>query len=317
MITIKQLADKLIKEKSVAVFCHVRPDGDSIGSALAFARILRCKGIKADVYSSDEIPARFNFLNDVKSIKNSLNENYTALVAIDCAELTRLGDFAEQFDKHPNTYSIDHHISNTRYAKVNYVVDNAANAENVYEIAKEMGATIDSETANEIALGLITDTGNFKHKNVTFNTLLTASEMLKGGADFNQISYNMFSLQTKARAKLFGKVMSKIRYFYNDKIAVATVFSEDLEETGAKRDETEGFIDFLTGIEGVEVSACVLEMDKNKYKVSLRSKKTDVCAVASTFGGGGHILASGCQILGEYEEVIDKLTFAISRYIED
>lgn len=317
MISICELAKKLIKEKSVAVFCHVRPDGDSIGSALAFARILKSKGIKADVYSSDEVPARFLFLSDAKQIKRELVDNYSALVAIDCAELMRLGDFAEQFDKHPNTYSIDHHISNTRYAKVNYVVDNAANAENIYEIAKEMNAIIDSETANEIALGLITDTGNFKHKNVTYNTLLIASEMIKHGADFNQICYYMFNLQTKARAKLFGKVMSKIRYFYNDKIAVASVFDADLEETGAKRDETEGFIDFLTGIEGVEVSACVLEMERNKYKISLRSKKADVCAVASTFGGGGHILASGCQINGEYEEVIDKLTFAISRYIED
>ena len=71
------------------------------------------------------------------------------------------------------------------------------------------------------------------------------------------------------------------------------------------------------GISSVEVGACILELEKNKFKISFRSKGADVNAVAGTFGGGGHVLASGCQISGEYEEVIDKITFAVSRYIED
>jgi phosphoesterase RecJ-like protein len=111
--------------------------------------------------------------------------------------------------------------------------------------------------------------------------------------------------------------MSKIRYFYNDRFALATVTKKDLELCDAKADETEGFIDFVMGIIGVEVGACVLEIGENKYKISLRSKDTNVNAVASSFGGGGHILASGCQIQGEYEEVVDKLAFAVSRELKD
>ena len=111
--------------------------------------------------------------------------------------------------------------------------------------------------------------------------------------------------------------MSKIRYFLDGRFAVASVLEKDILESGAKKDETEGFIDFVMGIDGVEVGACVLEMGKNKYKISFRSKGTDVNEVAGTFGGGGHVLASGCQIQGEYEEVVDKICFAVSRHIKD
>ena len=99
--------------------------------------------------------------------------------------------------------------------------------------------------------------------------------------------------------------------------SVASVFEKDIIECGAKKDETEGFIDFIMGIEGVEVGACILQMDKNKYKISFRSKGTDVNEIASTFGGGGHVLASGCQIQGEYEEVVDKIYIAVKRHIKD
>ena len=159
----------------------------------------------------------------------------------------------------------------------------------------------------------MTDTGNFKHKNVSSETLLVASKLLEKGADINYIVYKMFTEQSKERAKLFGLVSSKIRYFLDDRFAVMTVSSEMLKDSNARPDETEGFIDFLMGVKSVEVGACVLEMAKNKYKISFRSKGTDVNAVANVFGGGGHVLASGCQIQGEYEEVVDKIRFAVSR----
>jgi phosphoesterase RecJ-like protein len=163
----------------------------------------------------------------------------------------------------------------------------------------------------------VTDTGNFKHSNVTANTFNVASELAKRGADFNKIVYNTFTKQSKARAKLFGAVTSKIRYAFQDRFAIITITKKAIEEAGATPDETEGFIDFIMGIDTVEIGASVMEMANNKFKVSLRSKNADVNAVASSFGGGGHVHASGCQIQGEYEEVIDRLSFAVSRELPD
>jgi len=315
--TIEELSLKLKKEKSVAIICHVRPDGDTLGSALALFHALNNLGIKAKVFCDDTVPSRFFFLKSAEFVESNLSGEFSAMLAIDCADLTRLGDFYEAFSKHKNTYVLDHHVSNTRFAKENVVIDNASNSENVLALIESLNAEITTEIANLLAMGIMTDTGNFKHKNVTANTMRSASKLIEKGADLNNIHYHMFSKQTKQRAKLFGITMSKIRYFLDDRFAVASILESQLIESGAKRDETEGFIDFVMGIEGVEVGACILEMDKNKYKISFRSKGTDVNAVAGTFGGGGHVLASGCQIQGEYEEVVDKICFAVSRHIKD
>jgi len=315
--TIEELSLKLKKEKSVAIICHVRPDGDTLGSALALFHALNNLGIKAKVFCDDTVPSRFFFLKSAEFVESNLSGEFSAMLAIDCADLTRLGDFYEAFSKHKNTYVLDHHVSNTRFAKENVVIDNASNSENVLALIESLNAEITTEIANLLAMGIMTDTGNFKHKNVTANTMRSASKLIEKGADLKNIHYHMFSKQTKQRAKLFGITMSKIRYFLDDRFAVASILESQLIESGAKRDETEGFIDFVMGIEGVEVGACILEMDKNKYKISFRSKGTDVNAVAGTFGGGGHVLASGCQIQGEYEEVVDKICFAVSRHIKD
>lgn len=313
MISLTELSNKLKSEKKIALFCHVRPDGDSLGSALALKNAFNNLGIEADVYCDDPVPSRFFFLNAVNVVKNVFAGNYTALIAVDCADITRLGSFSDVFLSHKNTYIIDHHISNTRFAKINYVVDNASNSENVLDLISEMNSNIDTETANLLLMGVMTDTGNFRHKNVTPKTFYSAGKLLELGADVNKIYYYMFSAQSKERAKLFGQTMSKIRYFLDGRFAVATVRLVDFESTGAEQSETEGFIDFVMGIKGVEVGACVMETQKDKYKISFRSKSADVNAVAGTFGGGGHVLASGCQISGDYEEVVDKIYLAVKR----
>ena len=317
MKTIQELSLKLKKEKSVAIFCHIRPDGDTLGSALALFHALNNLGIKAKVFCDDTVPSRFFFLKSASLVENTFSGEYSAMLAIDCADISRLGSFYDEFSKHKNTYSIDHHVSNTRYAKENLVIDNASNCENILALIESLGVQIDEEIANLLAMGIMTDTGNFRHKNVTPNTLSSASKLVEKGADLNTIYFHMFSKQSKARAKLFGQAMSKIRYFLDDRLAVASVFEKDIISSGARPDETEGFIDFIMGIDTVEVGACILEIGKDKYKISFRSKGTNVNEVASTFGGGGHMLASGCQIQGEYEEVVDKIYLAVKRHIID
>lgn len=313
MIKLDELSKKLLLEDSIALICHMRPDGDTLGSCLALYKALESLGKSVDVVCSDPVPEKFFFLDEPRLVKDKLDKNYSALVAVDCADISRLGTFSDAFNAHNNTFNIDHHISNTRYAKNNYVVENSSNSENVFDIINEMNVNIDVQISNLLAMGIMTDTGNFRHKNVTPKTLYTAAILVEKGADLNAIYYNMFSKQSAKRAKLFGLTMSKIRYFEDNRFALATVRLTDLENTGARQDETEGFIDFVMGIDGVEVGACLMETSINKFKVSFRSKGVDVNAVAGTFGGGGHTLASGCQISGEYEEVVDKIRFAVSR----
>ena len=315
--TTKKVAEKLLKEESVGIIFHIRPDGDAIGSALALYLALISKGVKAEVLCADDIPEKFSFLPIISKIKRGADKEYSALIAVDCGELSRLGDLSEFYFKHKNTYNIDHHVSNTKFGCFNYVCTKPSNSENVYEILTVLGVEITKEIASLLFMGLMTDTGGFRHKSVLGSTYKTAGELIDCGAEPNEIYYNCFSKQTKGRAKLFGVVVSKLRYFLEDRLCIASVFISDIESAGAKPSDTEGFIDFVMGIDGVEVGVCLLETDKNKFKISFRGRDTDVNEIAGCFGGGGHRLASGCQIHGEYEEVIDKLHYAVKSHLRD
>lgn len=317
MVSLSEIAEKLKKEQSVGIFFHVRPDGDAVGSGIALYLALKSLQIKVDLYCDDVIPKRFAFINETLDIKKNYAETHSALVCLDSADVTRLGSFAKVFAEHKNTFNIDHHVSNPRFAKYNAVIDSSSNCQNVYDLICCLGVSISQKIATALLMGILTDTGNFQHKDVEPKTIETASKLVSLGADLNDISYRMFNAQSKNRAKLFGETMSKIRYLLDDRLAIITVTKKDFERTGALREETEGFIDFVMGIEGVEVGIALSEMENGSFKASLRSKGTDVNAVASTFGGGGHVLASGCQLSGEYEEIVDKLRYAVYQHLKD
>ena len=207
--------------------------------------------------------------------------------------------------------NIDHHISNKRFADYNYVAECPATCEILTEILVLAGFEINKKVADLLMLGLITDSGNFAHKDVTDKTFETGALLRKCGADVNEINYQMFSRQSKTRALLFGKVIDNMRFALDDKLTFIVVSLDLMAKFNADRSITEGFVDYPLTIDGVEVSASLLEVKKHQYKISLRSKKVDVNAVAGTFGGGGHVLASGCMLTGELEEVIDKITYAV------
>ena len=219
-----------------------------------------------------------------------------------------IADAYPLFVKSKNTFNVDHHISNENYAKYNLVIDSAANCENVYNAIIGLHIEIDKTIAERILLGISTDTGNFMHSNVTSKTLEVASKLVACGGDLHKIAYAMFKSQPKARAELFAKVISGMRFFVDGKISIITIMRKDLAEFNATQDLTEGFIDYPLSVDGVEVAVSILENKDNSYKISLRSKgKVNVNEVASAFGGGGHILASGCMISGFYEDVKDKI----------
>lgn len=315
---LEEIIEKLNRSKRVAVFCHVRPDGDALGSGLALCLALARAGKKAFMCCDDAPPEKFSFLPAMKKVKTRLPAGeFDTFVAVDCADVTRLGSFAKAFTKLKGaTINIDHHISNDGYAKYNYINVCPASCEIVTRLFREAGWEVTAEIANLLMLGLITDSGNFTHTDVSAQTYETAAYLRGKGADMNEINYYMFSRQPKERAILYGVVMSKMRFALDNKLAFIVISEEDLKNTGADKSLTEGFVDFPLSVDGVEVAAAVMECKPNKYKTSLRSKgRVNVNAIAASFGGGGHVLASGCMLFGPLEEVIEKLTYAVYQHI--
>lgn len=313
-----EIAEKIESGNKIAVFCHIRPDGDAVGAGLSLCLALRNAGKVAYFCCDDFPPDKFDFLPEVKEVRHDLPaEKFDTLICVDCADITRLGKYAKAYENFKGcTINIDHHISNNGFAKYNYIRVCPASCEIMIDVLSECGFEITKPIANLLMLGMITDSGNFTHTDVTENTYLVAAKLRAKGADPNMLNYETNTRQSKARAVLFGRVVSKMRFALEDKFAFLIISKADLEEAGADKSVTEGFVDFPLTVDGVEVSASLMEVKKRQYKISLRSKgKVNVNAVAVSFGGGGHTLASGFVLFGELEEVVDKLTYAISQHI--
>ena len=315
--SVAAVAARIKKAQKAAIFCHARPDGDALGSGLALCLAMRAAGKTADFVCEDAPPEKFFFIPEMAEVCTSLKgSDYDLYIAVDCADIARMGEFGHAYSRFKgDTVNIDHHVSNKGYAKYNCVRVCSATCEIMPEVIRAAGLAISERVANALMLGLITDSGTFTHSDVTAHTFSVAADLRAAGADVNKINYEMFSRQKKARALLFSRTLATMRFALEDRLAFILVTQSALDETGANRSMTEGFVDYPLTIDGVEVSIALLEMKKGQYKASLRSKRADVNAVASTFGGGGHVLASGCMLFGEYEEVVERLTYAVYQHL--
>jgi phosphoesterase RecJ-like protein len=269
-----------------------------------------------------DIPSNLAFINGIDKVKKAPTGDYDLLVCVDSSDLQRLGALSDEFlratRKNVTTINVDHHISNTRYAKYNYVRECSANCMNIARLIEYMGVPFDKKIAEYLLIGLLTDSGNFAHDDVTEETLALAAKLVAAGADIRYYHYNLFKKQPKARAALHAVVMSGMRYYFDDRFAAIIITREMMEKCGADNGMTEGFVDFPLNVDGVEVAAAVMEVKFRQYKVSLRSKEyADVNKIAGSFGGGGHVRAAGCMLFGDLEEVMDKLSFVVSQYLND
>ena len=319
--TLQQIAQRLKCAKSVLIVGHMRPDGDAFGSAFALACVLEKLNIRTQVCVESAIPSNLTFVEGMERVKNKPSEEYDLFVAVDCSEDHRLGALQEEFflakRKRIDTINVDHHITNSRFARYNYVRECAANCMNIATLIKYMGVPFDKKIAEYLLLGLLTDSGNFSHDDVDEEAFLLAAELVKAGADVRYYNYNLFKKQPKARAALFAKVMGGIRYYHDNRFAAAVITKQAMEACGADMGMTEGFVDFPLNVDTVEVAATLLEVKKGQYKISLRSKEyANVSKIAGCYGGGGHIRAAGCMLFGDIEEVLDKLSYTVSQYLE-
>jgi phosphoesterase RecJ-like protein len=188
---------------------------------------------------------------------------------------------------------------------------------NVAQLIKYMGAPLDKKMAEYLLLGLLTDSGNFAHDDVNEETLLLAAKLVKAGADMHHLNYMLFKRQSKARALLYARTMSGMRFYHDNRFAAIIVTKKNMEECGADAGMTEGFVDFPLNVDTVEVAASLLEVKKGQYKISLRSKSyVDVNRLAGCYGGGGHVRAAGCMLFGDLEDVLDRLSYTVSQYLE-
>lgn len=252
--SIQQIAERIKSAKRVAIFTHVRPDGDALGSSLALSLALDFLNIQNDIYDESPMPSNLLFLPNLERVQSALKrEEYDLYIALDSADISRLGAFASEFErfgrKTLSTVNIDHHVFNPSYARYNFVRNCSANCMNVALLIEALGVPFSKQIADYLLTGLLTDSGAFSHDDVTDECFFLAAKLVNAGADVRGLNYELFKKQPKARAKLHGEVMSKIRYFHDDKFAAIVITLDVMARCGADNGMTEGFVDFPLNVD--------------------------------------------------------------------
>lgn len=304
--TIEQAAKLLSSKQRIALFAHKNPDGDTIGASVALRLALEKLGKRVTVFCESTLSASILKFSRSTEIKHRAEGKFDLLVAVDCADLLRIGDDAAFYDAANETLTIDHH-GGDYFSKYNCLYPYASCCQIVYAIIKLLGVNIDAELATYLYMGICTDTGNFAHSNTDSVVFTAAAELSDLGADKEKVYRSFFCDTTFAENKLYGLALSRIRSYYDGQMALLYVTKEDLDSLSLDSSATSGLVQFAINIVTAKVGVCIVEYARNIYKVSMRGKNFDVREVCKHFGGGGHILASGCMINGLLEDVIEKI----------
>jgi len=302
--------------KTIAIFFHINPDADAIGSALALKYALEKLGKNVTVFSQDKPNDN---LNSLLNKNNDLNFNVVSTkfdlgFVLDCPEISRIGEMSKVLANCKCVVNIDHHLYNENFTKFQIIdVNSSSTCEIMFNFIKSLKVDIDKNIAFCLYCGLATDSGCFMF-NISQNIHKVANELVGFIDDVEQINYTLFREKSLSEIKLYGKSILNLETF-SDKLALVCLTLNDFKTTESVLDDTIGLIFLLSGIKEVDVVCVVAEEKPNCYKASFRSKKVDVCNLAKIFGGGGHKFASGCKIYGSKNTVKQKIITAVKGYL--
>ncbi|MGE4282198.1 MAG: bifunctional oligoribonuclease/PAP phosphatase NrnA [Clostridia bacterium] len=316
-MTLKQIAEIIEKGHRIAILPHTSPDGDCLGASFALSAALKKEKKDSIVILEEEIPRTYSFLSGeyVKMSEALSNAVYDLVICLDCGDERRLNQRLNIFNDCELTVNIDHHISNTHFARYNYVDSNsAATGEIIFDLLRELDISIDKGIAECLYTAISTDTGGFRYSNTTSRTHSIASILLGKGIDVAEINRKVFDTFSLERLSLTAKAINLIEMYQEGKIAVIALDYSLLNLQKINTDEMEGLSGIPRSIEGVEVGIVFTEKEPGQVKVSFRSNQyVDVSKIAVSFGGGGHNRASGCTVGMDIRQVKKRVLDAVAQ----
>jgi phosphoesterase RecJ-like protein len=301
--------NKIKAAENIAMFGHIRPDGDCVGSCLGLYNYImdNIPGKKITVYLQS-MPDSFAFLRYYDKVCGEADDKvYDLAISLDCSDRERHGEFMDIYGRAKDSICLDHHKSNQGFGDYYYCdPDASATCEIVYRFLDD--DKISRYCAECLYLGIVHDTGVFKYSATSEETMKCAGRLMSKGINtqriiddtFYKVSYNQNRM--KAQAVLDSKL-------YLDGKLIATCVNLDMfERFNTTRKDVEGIVDQIRLTEGIEVAVFAYQLEENKFKFSMRSiDYVDVSEIAVAFGGGGHIRAAGFDVNGGYEEVLGKV----------
>lgn len=313
----KKLDDYMKDIKTVGITGHIRPDGDCVGSTLALYNYItkNFQGVDVELYL-ETFSEKFNFLPGTDRIIYEREEKHHDLfIVIDVSDESRIGTAHKYFKVARNTLCIDHHISNIGFAHENVIVPTASSASEVlYSLLDE--EKIDMYTAECLYTGIVYDSGVFKYTNTSPYTMEVAGKLIGYGIPFSKIIDESFYSKSYNQNLILGEALLGSKMILENKVIYTVITREQMNKYDLWAKDLDGIVDQLRVTRGVKCAMFINEIIPHEYKISLRANDdVDVNAVASVFGGGGHIKAAGCTIKGKIDEVVEKLSVELGKQL--
>lgn len=295
----QQIVDAVRERQRFVVSSHSRPDGDSIGSQLAFAYAARYLGKEVVIVNKDAASPPLMAFPGVADIQiaPAVTGEFDAAVIMECGDIERPGveGLGNYF-----VINIDHHPGNKNYGQLNWFDESAAACgEMVFDLINALGVPLTKEIATHIYLAILTDTGSFHYSSISPRTFDICRQLLEAGVDPVAVARSVYDSNNMGRLKLFGAVLSAMQIDPSGRIAIVYLDHEMARAAGGTYEDTEGLINLPLTVKEIQSVVFFKQTEGDDYRVSMRSKgDIDIGAVAKEFGGGGHKNAAGCSVTG-------------------
>jgi bifunctional oligoribonuclease and PAP phosphatase NrnA len=313
------IVEELQQAGKLLITTHENPDGDALGSLLAFDEMMRALGKDTVMFMSASnfpLPHEYQHL-PLDAVQNEppADMDERTAVFLDCGNIDRMPvDFLHREGQH--IVNIDHHHDNTHFGTVNLVVGDAScTAEILWELAHALGVEITPSMAEALYIALITDTGRFMYENTGARAHVMAAELIEAGVDVAAVYRQLYQDLPFPRLQLLARALASVRRFDNGRVTVVHLTRADFGETGAIESDSEGVVDHLRAVEQTKVAVLIRELlDKEGRKVSLRSTdgQVDVSVIARSIGGGGHRQAAGATTEIPLQQLIDHIRAGVA-----
>ena len=310
-MSLKKVAACVKKHKNFLITSHTNPEGDALGSELAFYNLIRKLGKSATVINEDKLPYGYDFLplkDKLKKYKDNLkNIVFDCFVVLDCSDLSRTGEVYRLNSGRKPVLNIDHHISNQEFGNINWIEPHVSScSEMIYKLYKALRVPLDKNAAVLLYTGMLTDTGSFRYSNTSSFTHQAVSELLKFNLNIPQIYKSIYENMLFEDMQLLSRILPAIKQEAKGRIVWCQIKQNVLRNRKLSFDLSEHILSFGRAIKGAEVVALFKENlgVKNEIRINLRSQgKVDVNRIAQFFGGGGHKTASGATVKGNIDNV--------------
>ncbi len=307
--------------RSIALVCHISPDGDTIGSALALRQGLLQLNRCVEVFCQERAPEYLAFLPGTECIRlpEEVGEvRFDLLLCVDISEEARMGTCASLMARAKYTAQVDHHDTNRMFCQAN-CVDGAASACAlvVYELLRRLHCQLTPEIATNLAVALSTDTSHFAYGSTTPEAFHVMGELVEAGADVAALYRRIYKERPPRQVALLARALEKLTCHHGGQITAIGLTQQDFVACGALAEDADIIPNFGMDVKGARMSVFAREEADGSVKVSLRSVAPwQVSGVAQRLGGGGHAQAAGATMRIPLDEVLRQAVAAMKEELE-